>query len=75
MIFVGLAAVLLVAAGWLFWLSGTIEDKRQKLKNHRGITRGQSNTRKTMTVVAKNASYVLVGLAVLSLWLHFGIGL
>ncbi len=75
MIFIGLAAVFLVAAGWLYWLSGTIEEKRQKLKNNRGITRGQSSTRKTMTVVSKNASYVLGSLAILSLWLHFGLGL
>jgi len=75
MIFVGLAAVLLVAAGWLYWLSGAIEEKRQKLKNHRGITREQSSTRKTMTVVSKNASYVVGFLAIFSLWLHFGLGL
>ena len=75
MIFVGLAAVMLFAAFWLYSLSGTIEEKRQKLKNHRNITREKSATRKTMTVVSKNASYVLVGLAVLALWLHFGLGL
>ena len=75
MIFVGLAVVLVLAAIWLFSLSGTIEEKRQKLKNHRGITRGQSTTRKNMTVFTKNAAYVLGCLAILSLWLHFGLGL
>ena len=75
MIFVGLAAVMVITAIWLFSLSGTIEEKRQKLKNHRGITRSQSATRKTMTVVSKKAAYVLGCLAVLCLWLHFGLGL
>lgn len=75
MIFVGLAAVMVIAAFWLYSLSGTIEEKRQKLKNHRNITREQSATRKTMTVASKNAAYVLAGLAVLALWLHFGLGL
>ena len=75
MIFLGFAVASAIAAGWLFWLSGAIEERRQKLKNQRGITRGQSATRKTMTVVAKYASYVLACLAVLATWLHFGFGL
>ena len=75
MIVLAFAAVSLVVAGWLYWLSGAIEEKRQKLKNNRGITRGQSAGRKTMTVVAKNASYVFGCLAILAVWLHFGLGL
>ncbi len=75
MIFVGLAVIMGIAAFWSYSLSGTIEEKRQKLKNHRGITRAQSSGRKTMTVVAKNGAYVLGCLAILCLWLHFGLGL
>lgn len=75
MIFVGLAAIMVIAAIWLFSLSGTIEEKREKLKNHRSITREQSAARKTMTVISKKAAYALGGLAILCLWLHFGLGL
>ncbi len=75
MIFVGLAVVLALLAVWLYGLSGAIEEKRQKLKNHRGITRGQSAFRKNMTVFTKYASYVSGCLAIFAAWLHFGIGL
>jgi NADH:ubiquinone oxidoreductase subunit len=75
MIFLGMAAAAAIAAGWFYWLSGAIEERRQKLKNQRGITREQSATRKNLTVVAKYTSYVLAGLAVLAAWLHFGFGL
>jgi len=75
MMFLGIAVAAAIAAGWLFWLSGAIEEKRQKLKNQRGITRGQSATRKTMTVGAKYGSYALACLAVAAAWLHFGFGL
>lgn len=75
MIFLGLAGLSVVVAAWLYWLSGAIEEKRQQLKNKRGITRERSAARKTMTVVAKNASYVFGGVAILAAWLHFGLGL
>ena len=75
MIFIGLTVVFLAAAAWSYWASGAIEDKRAKLKNHRGLTREQSAARKTMTVVTKKASYVLVCLAIFTAWLHFGLGL
>ncbi len=75
MILLGFAGVAVIVAAWLYWLSGTIEERRVKLKNNRGITRGQSAFRKNMTVFAKYASYVLAGLAVVAVWLHFGFGL
>jgi len=75
MIFVGLAGVSAILAVWFYSLSGTIEEKRVKLKNHRAITREQSALRKTMTVWAKYGAYVLGSLAIFLLWLHFGLGL
>ena len=75
MILLVFAGVALLVAAWLYSLSGTIEEKRQKLKNNRGITRGQSNFRKNMTVYAKYGAFVLIGLAVIAAWLHFGFGL
>ena len=75
MIFLGLTAVLLAAAAWSYWAPGAIEDKRAKLKNHRGLTREQSAARKNMTVFTKKASYVLVCIAIFTAWLHFGLGL
>jgi hypothetical protein len=75
MIFLGLAVVSALLAAWFYSMSGTIEEKRQKLKNHRAITRGQSAFRKNMTVWSKYAAYVLVCLAIFLTWLHFGLGL
>ncbi len=75
MIFLAFAILAAAGGAWLYWLSGTIEAKRQKLKNKRGITRGQSAFRKNATVFAKYGSYVLGCLAIFSAWLHFGLGL
>ncbi len=75
MIFLGLALALAIAAVWFYQMSGTIEDKRQKLKNHRGITRGQSAFRKKLTVYSKYAAYVAGCAAIFVAWLHFGLGL
>jgi len=75
MIFLGLAVGSAVLAAWFYSLSGTIEEKRQKLKNRRAITREQSSFRKNMTVWSKYGAYVMGCLAIFLAWLHFGLGL
>lgn len=73
--FLSFAVAAAIAAGWLFWLSGAIEEKRQKLKNRRGITRERSAFRKTLTIGTKYASYGLACVSAVAAWLHFGFGL
>ncbi|MGZ3305935.1 MAG: hypothetical protein ACXU8U_08750 [Asticcacaulis sp.] len=75
MLWIGLAAILLVIGGVCYWMSGNIETRRTQLKNGGKLSRRQSESHKSMSANIKRVSYGFGFAALVCLWLHVGVGL